>query len=117
MNETEYEEIIKKLKNKIYDLQRTISDLRSELQKEQFLREQSEYRIKTELEPRLKQEARSYDAYVTTDWALEASEDFGCKVDDLVEFIEKYPDTYFEWGDPKGNLYERILYTITHNEE
>lgn len=111
MNEKEYEDYIRQLKNKIDEQQRTIQELNKELQKEQDTRRHYEFRIETELEPRIKQEKVAYDAWVTTDRAAEVSECFGDKVDGLIEMVEDNPD-YFVWDSSDGDIYEMILFLI-----
>lgn len=111
MNEKEYEDYICRLKDKIDEQRRTIQGLNKELKKEQDVRRSYEFRIETELEPRIRREKASYDAWVTTDKAAEASEHFGDKVDDLIEMVEENPD-YFIWESSSGDIYEMILCLI-----
>ena len=55
---------IERLKNKIENLERKISNLNQENKTLQDSVDHAEYRIRTELEPRIKQEHRSYDFWV-----------------------------------------------------
>lgn len=50
---------------KIFNLERENEELRKELGSVRDERDDLSYRVKTELEPRLRQERRSYDAWVT----------------------------------------------------
>lgn len=68
-------------------------------------------RIKNELEPRLKREERSYDAWVSCDKSAEACESFCYKVDELVEMVKNNPE-YYAFDDKCGDITEKILYII-----
>lgn len=111
MDEQEYEDYIRRLKHKIDEQWRTIQELNKELQKEQDIKRSYEFRIETELEPRIRREKAAYDAWITTDRAAEASECFGDKVDELIEMVEDNPD-YFVWESSEGDIYEMILCLI-----
>ncbi len=111
MREEEYEDYIRRLKDKIDEQRRTIQELSNKLQKEQELRQSCEFRIETELEPRIRREKASYDAWVTTNRAAEASECFADKVDELIEMVKEDPG-YFIWGSSDGDIYEMTLCLI-----
>ena len=74
-------------------------------------REAAEIRIHDELEPRLAQEARAYDFYITTDKDAEICESFVCKIDDLIKAVED-SETAFDWECAEGDIEEKILYLI-----
>ena len=107
----EMRELIERLKNTVYDLQEKNRELSDKLRKEREVREGCEFRIRSELEPRIRREKASYDAYVLTDHAAEASESFYDKVDDLIAMVKENP-AYFCWQDYDGDVYEMILYLI-----
>lgn len=111
MREEEYEDYIRRLKDKIDEQRRTIQELSNKLQTERELRQSCEFRIETELEPRVRREKASYDAWVTTDRAAEVSECFVDEVDELIEMVEENPD-YFIWESSDGDIYEMILCLI-----
>lgn len=79
------ENYIRDLKNTIYKQQRKIRELNEVLQKEQDARRHYEFRIETELEPRIKQEKATYDNWVSTDTVAEGSECFKDIIDDLID--------------------------------
>lgn len=99
------------LYKKIRDQNETIRVLRAKLASETEAKERYERRITYELEPRIKREEASYDAWVSTDHAAEASEDFIDKVESLIEMVEEKPN-YFVWNQNDGDVYEMILYLV-----
>lgn len=50
---------------KIFNLERENEELKKELRSVRDERDDLSYRVRTELEPRLRQERRSYDAWAT----------------------------------------------------
>ena len=79
------ENYIRDLKNTIYKQQRKIRELNEVLQKEQDARMHYEFRIETELEPRINQEKAAYDNWVSTDTVAEGSECFKDIIDDIID--------------------------------
>lgn len=61
----EQDEIIEKLRWQLRDKNNQIEDLQEEIRNLQRKLDNAEYRIKTELEPRIQREKRSYDCWVT----------------------------------------------------
>lgn len=61
----EQDEIIEKLRWQLRDKNSQIEDLQEEIRNLQRKLESAECRIKTELEPRIQREKRSYDYWVT----------------------------------------------------
>lgn len=102
---------VEELKRKIQELKRENEKLSEELHLVEQEKEHLSFRIETELEPRIKQEKRAYDAYVSTDHAAEAAESFCGKVDELIKMVQDN-DNYFEWDYSDGDLYERVLFLI-----
>lgn len=111
MTDKEYAEIIRGLKEKIYELRGRINELSDQLRKERDTREHCEYVIKSELEPRIKREEAAYDAWITTDHAAEAAETFSDKVDELIDMVKENP-AYFDWDGSHGDIYEMVLYLL-----
>lgn len=85
--------------------------LKEELRKEKDKKESLQCRIDNELEPRLKREACSYDAWVSYDKSAEACENFVYKVDELIEMVKANPDHY-AFEDRDGDTVEKILWAI-----
>lgn len=105
------------LKYKILKLQDTISSLKQENRKLQENRDHAEFRIRTELEPRIRQEQRSYDIWITQQTGEEQYDHFEYLVDELCDFVDsEYPE-YFEWEDPEGDLYSMILFLIKNKKD
>lgn len=81
-----------KIESLTYEINKLKSEnesLREELRKEKDKKEGLQYRIDNELEPRLKKEACSYDAWVSCDRAAEAYD----------EFVEKFPPVDWDYWD------------------
>lgn len=98
-------------KYRVAQLEREKQELKEQLDKLRLDKEGLEFKIEQELEPRLKQEAACYDAYVSYDKAAEACENFVYKVDELVEMVKENPEHYaFENRD--GDTVEKILWVI-----
>lgn len=90
-----------------------LSKYKEDLQAERDKRTHAEWRIETELEPRIKSEKDSYDRWVSTDTGERACESFSNLIDELIDFVEN-PDNkkYMEWEDMSGNLEQKILYLV-----
>lgn len=99
------------LKYKIRNLQIKCEDYENTISRLETEKESLAFKIKTELEPRIESEKRSYDAYITTDHAAEAGESFCETIDSLIDSVKENPN-YYVWDDPEGDLYEQILSLI-----
>ena len=106
---------IEELKYKIRELKEENANLSEKLRLAEQDKEHLSFRIKNELEPRIKAEERAYDAYVLTDHAAEAADSFCGKVDELVEMVQDN-DNYFVWDDSDGDLYEKVLSLIKNKD-
>ena len=105
------------LKYKISKLQDTISSLKQENRKLQENRDHAEFRIRTELEPRIRQEQRSYDIWITQQTGEEQCNHFEYLVDELCDFVDsEYPEC-FEWENPEGDLYDMILFLVKNKKD
>lgn len=84
------------------------NDLVGERQK----RESAEFRIEQELEPRIKEEKRGYDLYVTTDRSVEWCNSFDCRVNELVDmFDENFDFSTFDFdGDDIVSKVGKLIY-------
>lgn len=102
---------LRELKNKLREANRKIQELQDDNRKLSENNQSLSFRIEREFEPRIKAEERSYDLYVLTDHAAEASDSFADKVDELVDMVSDTPD-YFCWDDESGDYIEKILYII-----
>lgn len=102
---------VERLEQKIEELQDTVETLQKELRKEHEAKQSCEFRIQTELEPRIRQEGCSYDNYVATDPCAEASDAFEFRVDEHIEMVKESP-LGFDWEESNGDVYEMILYLI-----
>ena len=98
-------------KYKVAQLKREKQELEEQLSKLRLDKEGLEFKIKQELEPRLKQEAQSYDAWVSSDRAAEACETFESKVEELVDMVKENP-AYFAFENAYGDIIERVLWVI-----
>lgn len=74
------------------------------------------FKIRTELEPRIKTERNSYDRWVSEDTGAQACESFSGLIDDLIDFVEE-ADKYMDWEDSHGGLEEKILFLIKNRED
>ena len=89
----------------------TLTKYKEELKSETDKRMSADFRIRTELEPRIKAERDSYDRWVSTDTGAEACDCFSSLLDELIEFVEEN-EKYMEWEDANGDLEQKILYLI-----
>ena len=108
---SELELKVELLENKISELLNENFLLKEENQKLFFKNESLDFRIRNELEPRLKQEACSYDTWVGYDKSAEACETFESKVEELVDMVKEEPE-YFAFENADGDVVERVLYCI-----
>lgn len=114
--EKSLEEQVEDLKRKMRLRDEQIAQLQTELDSERDAKEHAEFKIKTELEPRIKAEQRSYDAYVTTPRGAEACEALMQKLDDIISLVTNDPQ-FFDWEDKDGDIYEKILYLIKNEQD
>lgn len=93
-----------------------LNKYKEDLKLETERRNSAEYRIETELEPRIKAEKYSYDMWVSQDTGAELCYCFSSKIDALIDFV-KDNEAYMDWGDENGDLEQKILYMIKENIE
>lgn len=105
------------LKYKISKLQDTISSLEQENRKLQENRDHAEFRIRTELEPRIRQEQRSYDAWVSQQTGEAECRHFEKLVDKVCDFVDSEYGECFEWEESDGDLYQMILFLVKNRED
>lgn len=74
------------------------------------------FKIRTELEPRIKAERDSYDRWLSEDTGAQACESFSGLIDDLIDFVEE-ADKYMDWDSRSGDLEEMILFLIKNRED
>ena len=94
----------------------TLTKYKDELKTETDKRMSADFRIRTELEPRIQAEKNSYDRYVLTDTGEEACESYFSLLEDLIEFV-KDNEKYMDWEDANGDLGEKILFLIKNCAE
>lgn len=108
---------LEKLKDKIDKLSSQVSKLNQELKKTAEDRDHAEFRIRTELEPRIKQEQRAYDAWVTSCTGEAECRHFESLVDELCDFVDSEYAECFEWEESDGDLYQMILFLVKNRED
>lgn len=112
MAKIEIEEFeLKKLEDKLMKYIEYCNKLENKLKESQEENGRLDFRIRTELEPRIAAEKRSYDAWVSQDTGSIQCESFSGMVDDLIDFVEDNAQ-YMDWEDSNGGLEEKILYLI-----
>lgn len=86
---------------------------REDLEREKDKRNSAEFRIENELVPRIKQEQRSYDFYVTTDRSAEWCDAFDYHVNELVDmFDDDFDFSAFDFdGDDIVSKVAKLIYT------
>jgi hypothetical protein len=86
---------------------------RDDYERERIARVRAEFRIEHELEPRIKQEKRAYDFYVTTDRSAEWCDTFDCRVNELVDmFDDDFDFSAFDFdGDDIVSKVAKLIYT------
>lgn len=105
------------LKYKISKLQDTISSLKQENCKLQEGKDHAEFRIRTELEPRIQQERTTYDFWVKQQTGEEQRDYFCSTIDKLCDYVDEQNEDFFDWDWDKGDLYEMILFLIKNRED
>ena len=114
---TTQQSYIDDLKYKISKLQDTISSLKQENRKLQEDKDNAEFRIRTELEPRIKQEERSYDSWATQQTGEAECHHFEKLVDEICDFADSEYAECFEWEEDDGDLYQMILFLVKNRED
>lgn len=81
------------------------------LVREQEKRASAEFKIETELMPRIEQEKRSYDFYITTDKAAEWCDCFSYKIEKLIDMFDEdfINDFDFDTDDIYGDIAKLIV--------
>lgn len=108
---------IDNLKYEISKLQDTISFLKQEKRKLQEDYDNAEFRIRTELEPRIQQERTTYDFWVKQQTGEEQCDYFCSTIDKLCDYVDEQNEDFFDWDWDKGDLYEMILFLIKNRED
>lgn len=108
---------IDNLKYEISKLQDTISFLKQEKRKLQEDYDNSEFHIRTELEPRIQQERTTYDFWVKQQTGEEQCDYFCSTIDKLCDYVDEQNEDFFDWDWDKGDLYEMILFLIKNRED
>lgn len=105
------------LKYKISKLQDTISFLKQENRKLQEDCDYAEFRIRTELEPRIQQERTTYDFWVKQQTGEEQCDYFCSTIDKLCDYVDEQNEVFFDWDWGEGDVYEMILFLIKNRED
>lgn len=105
------------LKYKISKFQDIISSLKQENHKLQESKDHAEFRIRTELEPRIKQERTIYDFWAKQQTGEEQCDYFCSTIDKLCDYVDEQNEGFFDWEWDKGDLYEKILFLIKNRED
>lgn len=108
---------IDNLKYEISKLQDTISFLKQEKRKLQEDYDNSEFHIRTELEPRIQQERTTYDFWAKQQTGEEQCDYFCSTIDKLCDYVDEQNEDFFDWDWDKGDLYEMILFLIKNRED
>lgn len=108
---------IERLKSKIDKLSLQVSKLNQELKKTTEDRDNAEFRIRTELEPRIKQEQRVYDFWAKQQTGEEQYDYFCSTINKLCDYVNEQNEGFFDWDWGKGDLYEMILFLIKNRED
>ena len=111
------EDYIEHLKYKIENLSIQNYQLTKKLEQIADARDHAEFRIRTELEPRIKQEQRRYDFWVTQQTGEEQCDYFCSTIDKLCDYIDEQNERFFEWEENDGDLYQMILYLIKNRTD
>lgn len=107
---------IEDLKWKLEQSRIRCANLEAQLDKSRDENASLDFRIRTELEPRLRQEEHSYDLYVSQATGERECEHFSDLVEDMIDFVEDN-EKCFDWGDPDGNLESMILFLICNRDD
>lgn len=107
---------VSKLEDTIAQLRAQVRELTSILEKVMDERDSAQFRIRNELEPRLRSEKASYDSWVSEPSGIRAAECFDGKLKDLIDFVNENVEL-FDWEDADGDLTCKILYLIKNRED
>lgn len=110
------ESYIEDLKWKLEQSRIRCANLELQLDKAKEENSSLDFRIRTELEPRIKQEERCYDLWVSQQTGAEECEHFSGLVEDMIDFVKEHGGC-FDWGDTSGDLESMILFLICHRED
>ena len=108
---------VERLKSKIDSLSARIYELNQELKKNKEECDHTEFRIRTELEPRIQQERTTYDFWVKQQTGEEQCDYFCSTIDKLCDYVDEQNEDFFDWDWDKGDLYEMILFLIKNHED
>lgn len=108
---------LERLEYRVSKQQEKISELTEEVNRVSQIKEDAEFIIRPELNPRIEQEKRSYDAYVTANTGERECEHFYSTIDKLGEFV-KENESCFEWEEAdSSDIYCMILYLIKNRDD
>lgn len=110
------EQYVKWLKDKILMLRRKVSELEGQVRSVEEERDHAQFRITHELEPRIQQEKRSYDAYVSQSTGERECEWFESRIEEICDFVKEHREC-FEWEESNGDFLQMILYLILNKED
>src|SRR5699024_4491929 len=110
------EQYVSGLKEKISMLRRKISELENQVRSAEEERDHAQFRITHELEPRIRQEKRSYDAYVAQSTGERECEWFENRIDEICNFVKEHREC-FEWEECDGDFLQMMLYLILNKED
>lgn len=108
---------IEQFKDKINNLSNQNRQLSQKLQEITEDRDHAEFRIRTELEPRIQQERTTYDFWVKQQTGEEQCDYFCSTIDKLCDYVDEQNEDFFDWDWNKGDLYEMILFLIKNRED
>lgn len=103
---------LEQLKDNYKELRQNYVDLKEKYNKLNDFNSSNEYRIKTELEPRLQWEKSTYDCHLGEQTGEEQCGSFENLLEQMINLVRDN-EVYFEWGEEDGNLSERIVSLIT----
>lgn len=108
---------LENLKYRIEKLKEANYKLHKELNKTLRDKDHAEFRIKTELEPRIKAEEIRYDFWVSQQTGERECDHFCSTIDELTDFVKKERPEFFEWEETENDLYAMILFLIKNQED
>ena len=107
---------LERLQYQLSQYKQKCADLEKQLDQAQDKNYHLQFRIDNELEPRIKAERASYDAWVTEDPGCRCADCFESKIDDLIKFVKDNKEM-LDWEDNQGDLVCKILYLIKNRED
>lgn len=103
---------LERLEYRVKKQQAKIIELTEEIERISEIKDNAEFRIRTELEPRIEREKRSYDSWVSANTGERECEHFSDTIDKLEEFVKENGNC-FEWEEAESkDIYRMILYII-----